>query len=258
MVQAQQQFTPRQILEAGQRAVAEGRIDYARQFFQHLIDHYADSAEAASARNEMLSLGPTRATPPLAANAPDLRVAETNGRASAPPQPPPRPPQAPPAPRSRGWAHPPAPERPEPSFDRTVPREPLVAREAERWPPAPPEQPPPMEVAPPVQARRLAPLPEKHYIAGRVFTGLLGLLGVIGLPLGLVMLYGVFADPSLFGIIGVTRFTEALGLSALVFLGSIALIIVAQTARAIFDAADAASDLVRLERYRLGLDDDDN
>ena len=61
-----------------------------------------------------------------------------------------------------------------------------------------------------------------------------------------------------FGIIGVTRFTEALGLSALVFLGSIALIIVAQTARAIFDAADAASDLVRLERYRLGLDDDDN
>ena len=44
------------------RRVAEGRIDYARQFFQHLIDHYADSAEAASARNEMLSLGPTRAT----------------------------------------------------------------------------------------------------------------------------------------------------------------------------------------------------
>ena len=37
MVQAQQQFTPRQILEAGQRAVAEGRTDYARQFFQHLI-----------------------------------------------------------------------------------------------------------------------------------------------------------------------------------------------------------------------------
>ena len=89
MAQAQQQFTPKQILEAGQRAVAEGRTDYARQFFQHLIDHYADTAEAASARNEVLSLGPSKAAPPLAANAPDLRVARPDGRTAGPPQPPP-------------------------------------------------------------------------------------------------------------------------------------------------------------------------
>lgn len=264
MAQAQQQFTPKQILEAGQRAVAEGRTDYARQFFQHLIDHYADTAEAASARNEVLSLGPSKAAPPLAANAPDLRVARPDGRTAGPPQPPPRPvavrpPPPPQDPPPRAWVDQPAAERPEPSFDRTIPREPLVPREADRWPsPVPAGQPAVTDAPPPIQARRLAPLPEKHYIAGRVFTGLLGLLGLIGLPLGIVMLYGVFADPSLFGIVGLTRFTDALGLSALVFLGSIALIIVAQTARAIFDAADAASDLARLERYRLGIDDGDN
>ena len=53
MSQAYPQFTPVQILEAGQRAFAEGRTEYATQFFKHLIDHYSDTAEAAVAREAL-------------------------------------------------------------------------------------------------------------------------------------------------------------------------------------------------------------
>jgi hypothetical protein len=43
------QFTPAQILEAGRRAEAEGKIDYAVQFYRHLTDHYARAPEATDA-----------------------------------------------------------------------------------------------------------------------------------------------------------------------------------------------------------------
>ena len=36
-IQEPPQFTPAQVLEAGRRAEAEGRLDFARQFYQHLI-----------------------------------------------------------------------------------------------------------------------------------------------------------------------------------------------------------------------------
>ncbi len=258
MVEAQPQFTPKQILEAGQRAVAEGRIEYARQFFQHLIDHYADTAEAASARAEIMGLAQaaTTAAPPLASNAPDLRIARPSGpppsdsqrRRSAPPA-------GPPAglrPARPDWPHDP---RPEPTFDRHGSREQPPPFAADR-----PMERRPVEamVAASPLSRALAPAPEKHYIAGRVFTGLIGFFGFLGLPLGIVMLYGVVADPSLFETLGITKFAGALWASLAVFFASIGLILVSQMARAVFDAADAAGDLVRLERYRLGLDDDDD
>lgn len=42
-------FTPAQILEAGNRAAGEGRLDFARQFFQHLIASYPGTPEANAA-----------------------------------------------------------------------------------------------------------------------------------------------------------------------------------------------------------------
>jgi hypothetical protein len=238
MVEAQPQFTPRQILEAGQRAVAEGRIEYARQFFQHLIDHYGDTAEASSARSEILGLAGPNAVPPLASNAPDIRVARPPG------------PHAPESPSRQpdGPSDPPG-NRAEPTVGRPLARDPLPPLAADRRlseaGPAPP------------RSSALAPEPEKNYIAGRVFTGLLGLFGFLGLPLGIVMLYGVIADPALFETLGITRFAGALWASLAVFFASIVLILVSQIARAVFDAADAAGDLARLERYRLGLNDED-
>lgn len=52
-----QQFTPPQLLEAGQRAEAEGRFDLAAQFYRHLTEHYAFTGEAAEARNGLGRVG---------------------------------------------------------------------------------------------------------------------------------------------------------------------------------------------------------
>ena len=57
MAQGPQQFTPQQILEAGRRAEAEGRIEYAIQFYRHLTDHLARTTEAAIARDSLARLG---------------------------------------------------------------------------------------------------------------------------------------------------------------------------------------------------------
>ena len=57
MVQGSPQFTPRQLLDAGRRAEAEGKLDHANQLYRHLADHYAYTTEAAEARNGLGRLG---------------------------------------------------------------------------------------------------------------------------------------------------------------------------------------------------------
>ena len=54
---ASQQFTPPQLWEAGHRAEAEGRLDIAAQFYRHLTEHFAFTAEAAEARNGLARIG---------------------------------------------------------------------------------------------------------------------------------------------------------------------------------------------------------
>jgi hypothetical protein len=51
------QFTPRQLLDAGRRAEAEGKLDHAIQLYRHLTDHYVYTAEAAEARNGLGRIG---------------------------------------------------------------------------------------------------------------------------------------------------------------------------------------------------------
>ena len=53
MAQNSQQFTSTQILEAGQRAEVEGRLEYAIQFYRHLTDHLPRSADAMIAREAL-------------------------------------------------------------------------------------------------------------------------------------------------------------------------------------------------------------
>jgi hypothetical protein len=57
MLQGSPQFTPRQLLDAGRRAEAEGKLDHAIQLYRHLTDHYAYTAEAADARNGLGRIG---------------------------------------------------------------------------------------------------------------------------------------------------------------------------------------------------------
>ena len=57
MSQGSPQFTPRQLLDAGRRAEAEGKLDHANQLYRHLTDHYGYTAEAVEARSGLGRLG---------------------------------------------------------------------------------------------------------------------------------------------------------------------------------------------------------
>jgi hypothetical protein len=76
MVQGASPFTPRQLLEAGRRAEAEGKLDLAQQFYGHLSDRYGHTSEATEGRNGLIRIGAFGAQP---------QVWQTNGTASAGP-----------------------------------------------------------------------------------------------------------------------------------------------------------------------------
>ena len=51
------QFTPRQLLDAGRRAEAEGKLDLAHQFYGHLSHHFGNTTEAAEGRQGLARIG---------------------------------------------------------------------------------------------------------------------------------------------------------------------------------------------------------
>lgn len=57
MPQGSLQFTPKQLLDAGRRAEAEGKLDLAQQFYGHLSDHYGYAPEAAEGRQGLGRIG---------------------------------------------------------------------------------------------------------------------------------------------------------------------------------------------------------
>lgn len=68
MLQGSPQFTPRQLLDAGRRAEAEGKLDHAIQLYRHLTDHYAYTTEATEARNGLGRIGAGAGQPLWAEN----------------------------------------------------------------------------------------------------------------------------------------------------------------------------------------------
>ena len=69
-------FTPRQLLDAGRRAEAEGKLDLAHQFYGHLNDLYGHTSEATEGRNGLIRTN---------AGAPPPQVWQVNGTASSGP-----------------------------------------------------------------------------------------------------------------------------------------------------------------------------
>ncbi len=57
MARGSPQFSPGQLLDAGRRAEAEGRLDLAQQFYGHLSDHYGHTSEAAEGRRGLARIG---------------------------------------------------------------------------------------------------------------------------------------------------------------------------------------------------------
>ena len=86
VVQASPQITAAQVLDAGRRAEADGRVEYAIQFYRHLADHHSGAPEAAAARAALSRLKRRSSnSPELATHAradpPPLRTAGTRGSA---------------------------------------------------------------------------------------------------------------------------------------------------------------------------------
>lgn len=84
------QFTPAQVLEAGRRAEAEGRYDFAIQFYRHLTQNFPHTAES-----QVAEAGLARLSPPSAF---------ATGFAQPYAEPPLQPPQPPAPARQRGIA----------------------------------------------------------------------------------------------------------------------------------------------------------
>jgi hypothetical protein len=68
MRQGSPQFTPRQLLDAGRRAEAEGKHDHATQLYRHLTDHFGFTVEAVEARDGLGRIGADAGAPLWANN----------------------------------------------------------------------------------------------------------------------------------------------------------------------------------------------
>ena len=60
MAQASLQYTPVQVLQAARRAEAEGKMDYALQFYRHLVEQHGSSVEAQEAREGLFRIAEWR------------------------------------------------------------------------------------------------------------------------------------------------------------------------------------------------------
>jgi hypothetical protein len=60
MGQMSVQYTPVQVLQAARRAEAEGKMDYALQFYRHLVENHGQTAEAQEAREGLFRIAEWR------------------------------------------------------------------------------------------------------------------------------------------------------------------------------------------------------
>jgi hypothetical protein len=60
MAQTQVQYTPVQVLQAARRAEAEGKMDYALQFYRHIVEHHGTAIEAQEAREGLFRIAEWR------------------------------------------------------------------------------------------------------------------------------------------------------------------------------------------------------
>jgi hypothetical protein len=94
MGQMSVQYTPVQVLQAARRAEAEGKMDYALQFYRHLVEHHGMTAEAQEAREGLFRIaewrwGEARVTRRQEPNAPPSHASYgASAQHDYPPEPP--------------------------------------------------------------------------------------------------------------------------------------------------------------------------
>ena len=92
MPQGSPQFSPKQLLDAGLRAEAEGKLEHANQLYRHLVDHYGYTTEATEARSALgrlrvgagQQLWAENGAAPAASWPPPLATSRPGGMRSAP------------------------------------------------------------------------------------------------------------------------------------------------------------------------------
>src|SRR5215471_11771659 len=83
MVQTAMQYTPVQVLQAARRAEAEGKMDYALQFYRHIVEHHGTSVEAQEAREGLFRIAEWRWGEARVARRQEAGLQSPSGNASA-------------------------------------------------------------------------------------------------------------------------------------------------------------------------------
>lgn len=245
MSQSPQQFTPAQILEAGQRAEAEGQVEYAIQFYRHLTDHLPRTQEAAAARDAVVRI--TGRFPPDTSSFPgNVASAGTPNTAAARLGSPPPGTNGASAPQAQpnGWA-------------RSGTATPIGYGGA----------PPPQAASRPAAVRQggitvapvggdMPPRPtythnrsRRRYRTGRMAAAIINVLGFLQILTGLALM--VLAVPGLAPSAISSFVTLGLPAGGALLISGLFQIFVAQLARAMFDTASANRDLAAMTRWRL-------
>ncbi len=240
MVQTSVQFTPVQVLQAARRAEAEGKMDYALQFYRHLVEQHGGAPEAQEAREGLFRIAEWRWG--------EARVARNrevaNGGSAQQPQQPPQS-QTPPAPPSGqrvynvgGGQQPQANAQGSPYAADEQPAAPgpvglpqIISRQHA-----------PAETYPAFQARFRLSKFAAHALSA---IGWLTLLS--GLFAAVAGLAGMAAELSAIALLG-APFGVMLGVPA-VLLGLI-LVVSGQLAAALFDSANATLEMAAIDRGR--------
>jgi hypothetical protein len=90
MVQTSVQFTPVQVLQAARRAEAEGKMDYALQFYRHLVEQHGTTPEAQEAREGLFRIAEWRWGEARVARGREAGTAGATPQQNAPPSQPPQ------------------------------------------------------------------------------------------------------------------------------------------------------------------------
>lgn len=222
------QYTPLQVLQAARRAEAEGKMDYALQFYRHIVENHATTPEAQEAREGLMRIA-------------EWRWSETRGGARrqdyagnqpshhpshqryAPPhqneqqRPDPYADAAEPAPHASGQGH--------------LPQ--VIAREAAK------------------AAHGSEPVLFTQHRAAAIVAQVVGLIGwasvVAGLAVAIVAGAGTFAEVSAEGLMGMPV-GVVVGMPAAVV--GLALVLAGHLATAVFESTNATLELLSIERGR--------
>lgn len=234
MMHTSVQYTPLQVLQAARRAEAEGKMDYALQFYRHIVENHATTPEAQEAREGLMRIA-------------EWRWSETRGGARrqeygnqpnqnqrfAPPPPEPQPPQTPPdhyadadtdpldgASHVGGQTHMPQ----------------IIAREAAK------------------AAQGAQPIVHfSQHRAAKIVALAVGVIGwasvIAGLAITIVAAAGAVEEASVAGLLGLPL-GVLVGLPGVVV--GLALVLAGHLATAVFEGTNATLELLSIERSRVG------